>query len=118
MNIHLFFKFLSIVVHYGWFGLAYGILFSLLLQEDGFDALWLKLIVCSATVAMTVGVAYRTEMRYHMPTYKYIAIVAIALSGFLGCVKYPLLSLLFFGLFLAAIVYRCKDCVAFTKGNP
>lgn len=118
MNIHLFFKFLSIIVYYGWLGLAYGILFSLILQEHGFDALWLRIIVSTATVCMTIGVAYRIEMRYHIPTHKYLALVAIALSGFLGCVKYPLFSLLFFGLFLAAIVYRCKDCIAFTKGNP
>lgn len=82
MKVHYLFKFLSILLYYGWFGVIYGILFSLLIQDKGLDALWLKTIVILATVALTLWCAYRYEMRYHMPTNKYIVIVCIALFGF------------------------------------
>jgi len=93
----------------------YGIGFALILQEEGYGALWFKTIVVLVTLLVTLWCAYFSEMRYHMPTHKYIAIVFIALFGFFGCVKYPLFSPLIFGLFLGSIVYRCRDCVAFTK---
>ena len=115
MNRHHVFKFLSIVFYYGWFGVMYGILFSLLLQEIGYDASWLKSLVILVTLTLTLWCAYFSEMRYHMPTHKYIAIVFMALFGFFGCVKYPLFSPLFFGLFLGTIAYKCRDCVAFTQ---
>ena len=115
MNRHHVFKFLSITLYYGWLGLMYGIGFALILQEEGWDAVWFKTIVVLVTLLVTLWCAYFSEMRYHMPTHKYIVIVFIALFGFFGCVKYPLFSPLIFGLFLGSIVYRCRDCVAFTK---
>lgn len=118
MKRHYLLKFLSIALYYGWFGMLYGIVFSLLLQERGLDVQWLKTSVILVTVALILWFAYRTEMRYHMPTQKYIVIVFIALFGFFGCVKFPLFSPLFFGLFLVSIAYKCKDCVAFTRIKP
>lgn len=118
MKRHYILKFLSIALSYGWFGLLYGIVFSLLLQEQGLNAVWLKTVVMVATVALTLGWAYRFEMRYHMPTPKYVVIVLIALFGFLGCVKYPLISPIFFAIFLFSIAYPCRDCVAFTRIKP
>lgn len=118
MKRHYLLKCFSIVLYYGWFGLMYGMVFSLLLQESGFDALWLKPVVVIATFGVTVSFAYRMEMRYHMPTQKYIVLVFIALLGVFGCVKFPLLSPLFFALFLVSIAYKCRDFVAFTRIKP
>lgn len=115
MNRHYFFKFLSIVLYYGWFGIFYGILFSLLLEEKGLTQVWVKSIIIGVTLLLTLWCAYHVEMRYHMPTHKYIAIVFIALLGAIGCAKFPLFSPLFFGFFLMSIGYKCRDCVAFTK---
>lgn len=115
MNRHYLLKFLSIVFYYGWLGLMYGIGFSLILKEDGWDAVWFRTIVVLSTLLVTLWCAYVSEMRYHMPTRKYISIVFIALFGFFWCVKYPYFSPLFFGFFLSAIVYKCRDCIAFTR---
>lgn len=117
MKRHYVLKFLSIVLYYGWLGLLYGMVFSLLLQDKGLSALWLKNVVTMLTVALTLWFAYRFEMRYHMPTPKYVVIVLIALLGFLGCVQYPLASPLCFTFFLASIAYKCPNCVAFTRIN-
>lgn len=117
MKRHYLLKFLSIVLYYGWFGLMYGMVFSLLLQEKGLNAVWLKIVMTSFSVALTLWFAYRFEMRYHMPTPKYVVIVLIALLGFLGCVQYPLASPLCFAFFLASIAYKCPNCVAFTRIN-
>ncbi|MCD8478280.1 MAG: hypothetical protein LRY68_10690 [Sulfurospirillum sp.] len=89
MNRHHVFKFLSITLYYGWLGLMYGIGFALILQEEGWDAVWFKTIVVLVTLLVTLWCAYVSEMRYHMPTHKYIAIVLIALFGFFWMRQIP-----------------------------
>ncbi len=115
MNQHHFFKFLGIVLHYGWLGILYGIVGSLLLEEKGLMTPWIKILTIVVAFSITLWLAYRVEMRYHMPTKKYIVLVCIAFLGALGSLYFPLTSPLFFGLFLASITYKCADCVAFTR---
>lgn len=118
MTRHYLQKFLSITLYYGWFGMMYGSLFAFSLQGYGFDGVWIKRILMLVTLMVTVWFAYRTEMRYHMPTQKYIIVAVIAVFGMSGAATYPHFSWLFFGLFLASIAYKCKDCVAFTRIKP
>ncbi len=111
-------KCLHVVVYYSWCAIAYGIVFSLLLKEYGWESIWLKTIVILGVFALTLSVAYHSEMRMHMPTGKYIILVMIALSGIMASVKFPLFSPLFFGFFLISIFYKCRDCVTFTRIKP
>lgn len=115
MKIHYLRKLLNVTLYYGWFGVMYGSLFAFALQGYGFDSPWLKRVLMIVTLMVTVWFAYRAEMRYHMPTQKYIIVAVIALAGMSGAATYPLFSWLFFGFFLASIAYKCKDCVAFTR---
>ena len=116
MSIHHVLKLLSVTVHYGWFGIVYGILFSLSLEEHGFAVpLWVRVCLTFGTLVLSVGVAYAMEMRYHMPSQKYWTIVVFTLLSIFVLASYSYLYPLSFGLFLAMICYRCKDCVAYTR---
>lgn len=118
IDCHRIQKLFSIVLYYGWMGLMYGFLISFLLQEYSVDAPWLKAVIVSCITISTLWVAYFSEMRQHMPTKKYIIVVIIAFSGVIASAKFPLLIPLFFILFLVSILYRCADCVAFTRIKP
>ncbi|MDD2383175.1 MAG: hypothetical protein PHN18_03205 [Sulfurospirillaceae bacterium] len=116
MTIHHFSKLLSVSLHYGWFGLVYGILFSLMLEEYGYAVpLWIRIIITVGTLIVSVGVAYAMEMRYHTPSQKYWTIAIVTLLCLLGLSSHPSLYPLSFLFFLGMIVYRCKDCVAYTR---
>lgn len=116
MTIHHFVKLLTIILHYGWFGLVYGILFSLMLEEYGYAVpLWIRVIITVGTLMVSVGIAYAMEMRYHTPSQKYWTIVIVTVVCLVGLSSHPSFYPLSFIFFLAMIVYRCKDCVAYTR---
>lgn len=118
MSIYHFLKLFTITLHYGWFGIVYGILFALSLEDHGFEvASWMRVCLSLGTLVLSVGVAYAVEMRYHMPSHKYWTIVVLTLLGVFGLASYPYLYPLSFVLFLAMICYRCKDCVAYTRAK-
>ena len=118
MTIHHFQKLFAVTVHYGWFGIVYGTLFSLSLEEHGFVVpSWMRVCLSLGTLVVSVGVAYAMEMRYHMPSQKYWTIVVFTLLSIFGLASYPYLYPLSFGLFLVMICYRCKDCVAYTRAK-
>lgn len=99
MSIHHFLKLFTLIIHYGWFGIVYGILFSLSLEEHGFAVpLWMRIALSLGTLALSVGVAYAVEMRYHMPSQKYWLIVVLTLFSIVGlaCTRIFIRSLLGF----------------------
>lgn len=64
MRRHYLQKFLSVTLYYGWFGVLYGSLFAFALQGYGFEGVWIKRVLITVTFMVTVGFAYRMEMRY------------------------------------------------------
>lgn len=116
MSIHHLLKLLTITLHYGWFGIVYGTLFLLSLEDYGYAVpVWMRVGITLVTLTLSVGVAYAMEMRYHMPSQKYWMIVVLTLVGIFALASYPYLYPFSFVLFLAMICYRCKDCVAYTR---
>lgn len=109
-------KIISLLLSYGWLGLLYGSLFSLLPQEYGYVlhpvASGAVVLLC---VAMVVSWGFWLEMRRYTPPIKFYLITAMGLIGLVAGVKFPLLYPLFFLSLMAAMAYPCRDCVEFTR---
>lgn len=109
-------KIISLLLSYGWFGLLYGSLFSLLPQERGYvlHPVASGIVVLFCIVAV-VSWGFWLEMRRYTPPRKFYLVAFIGLVGLVAGVKLPLLYPLFFLLLMAAMAYPCRDCVKFTR---
>lgn len=109
-------KIISLLLSYGWFGLLYGSLFTLLPQERGYvlHPVASGIVVLFCIVAV-VSWGFWLEMRRYTPPRKFYLVAFIGLVGLVAGVKLPLLYPLFFLLLMAAMAYPCRDCVKFTR---
>ena len=116
MNLLILRKLLSLAFTYGWLGLLYGSLFSLIPREYGYTLHPVaNALVILGTVAISVGCSYAIEMRMYTPPTKFWMIIALGLVGVFAGTSAPLLYPFFFLMLMAALQYPCRDCVAFTR---